>query len=77
MWGLAKRCRPTARGINQGLHASDVACAHLANNDGNRHATLTKACTHKPWRVRIDWASAAVACAHRPTAGDIGQGMLA
>jgi len=77
MWGSARRRRPTAGGNNQGLHASGVACAHLANNDGNRHATSTKACTYKLWCVRIGWASEAVACAHRPMASDISQGMLA
>ncbi|RAN86087.1 hypothetical protein B5P41_31325, partial [Bacillus sp. SRB_28] len=65
--------RPTTGDIGEGLHASDVACAHLANDVGNRHGASAKACTHKPWRVRIDWASTAVACTHRPTIGDIGQ----
>jgi len=77
MWGPARRRRQTAGDINQGLHASDMACAHLANNDGNRHTTSTKACTHKSWRVRGAWASAAVACTHQLTAGEIIQGMLA
>ena len=42
---------------------------------GNRHGASAKACTHKPWRVRIDWESTAVAGTHRPTTGDIGQGL--
>jgi len=64
-----------AGGISEGLHASDVACAHLANDVGNRHGASAKACTHKLWRVRIDWASTAVARTDQPTTGDIGQGL--
>ncbi|RAN66263.1 hypothetical protein B5P40_31960, partial [Bacillus sp. SRB_8] len=32
MWASGKRRRPTAGGISQGLHASDVACAHRASD---------------------------------------------
>jgi len=71
----ARRRPPTAGGISQGLHASDIASAHLANDVEQRHATSAKACTLQPWCVRIGWASPAVACAHRPTTGDIGQGL--
>jgi len=67
--------RPTTGDIGEGLHASDVACVHLANDIGNRRGASAKACTHNPWRVRIDWASTAVACTHRTTIGDIGQGL--
>ena len=64
-----------AGGISEGLHASDVACAHLANDVGNRHGASAKACTHQSWRVRIGWVSPAVTCAHHPTAGENGQGL--
>jgi len=77
MWASARRLHPTAGGISQGLQGTDVACAHLANDVGNRHAASAKACTHKPWNVRIGWASPAVACAHQPTAGDTYQGLHA
>jgi len=73
--GVIQAKWPTAGGISEGLHASDVACAHLANDVGNRHGASAKACTHKPWRVRIDWASTAVARTDQPTTGDIGQGL--
>jgi len=52
-----------------------VVCAHLANDVGNWHGASAKACTHKPWRVRIDWASTVMAYSNRPTTGDIGQGL--
>jgi len=71
---VRRRC-PTACGISQGLHASDVACADLANDVGHRLAATAKACTHQPWCVHIGWASPVAACAHRPTAGDIVQGL--
>jgi hypothetical protein len=61
--------------IIQGLHALDVACAHLVNAVGQRHAESTNAFTHQPWCVRIGWAPPTKACAHRPTTGDIGQGL--
>jgi len=73
--GVIQAKCPTAGGISEGLHASDVACAHLANDVGNRHGALAKACTHKPWRVHIKWASTAVSCTDQPTTGDIGQGL--
>ena len=77
MWhvGVIQATSPTAGGISEGLHASDVAYAHLANDVGNRHGESAKACTHKPWRVCIDWASTVMACTNRPTTGDIGQGL--
>ena len=73
--GVIQATSPTAGGISEGLHASDVACAHLANDVGNRHRESAKACTHKPWRVCIDWTSKVMACTNRPTTGDIGQGL--
>jgi len=30
-------------------------------------ATSVKACTHQPWRVRLGWATSAMAYAHRPS----------
>jgi len=57
----------------------DVACAHLVNDVdvGQRHAESANASTHQPWCVRIGWAPPAKARAHRPTTGDIGQGLHA
>jgi len=71
----ARRRPPTAGGISQGLHASDIACANLANDVEQRHAASAKVCTLQSWCVRIGWASPAVASAHRPLTGDIGQGL--
>ena len=69
-----RHCR-TAGSISLDLNAFDVACAHLASDVGQRHASSDKACTYQPWRVRIDWASTAVARTDQPTTGDIGQGL--
>jgi len=66
MWASARRRHPTTGGISQGLQASDVACAHLANDVGNRHAASAKASTHKPWNVRM-------AGRHRPWPTRVGQ----
>jgi len=45
--------QPTTGDIDQGLHASTVACAHLANDVGQRDAASAKVCTKQPWRVLI------------------------
>jgi len=50
----ARRRRLTAGSISQDLDAFDVACAHLASDVGQRHASSSKACTYQPWRVHID-----------------------
>jgi len=52
--------RLTACDISQGLHASTVACAHLAKDIGQRHAASAK-----------DWATSAVVYVHGPRTGDI------
>ncbi|KAG5610865.1 hypothetical protein H5410_022146 [Solanum commersonii] len=46
--------RPTAGGISQGLHASNVACLHRASNIGKWQATSAKACTHRMRGTRQD-----------------------
>ena len=38
MWASGKWRRPTSCGISEGMNASDVACAHLAKDVGQRHA---------------------------------------
>jgi len=45
------RRRPTAGGISLGLHASDVADAHLASDVDQRQAASTK--RHWSWTARI------------------------
>jgi len=40
--------------VGQRQAASDVACAHLANNVGQQHAPSAMAYTDQSWRVRID-----------------------
>ncbi|KAG5614931.1 hypothetical protein H5410_014755 [Solanum commersonii] len=57
MWASSKQRQPMADNRNQVLHASAVACAHLANNVGQRHAASAKAYTNQMWRVRIGRAS--------------------
>ena len=57
------------------MNTSDVACAHLANDVDQRHATSAKAYTHQPWRVPIGWATYSLACEHRPNLAHINRGM--
>ena len=57
MWASGKWRRPTSCGISEAMNTSDVACAHLANDVDQRHATSAKAYTHQPWRVPIGWAT--------------------
>ena len=60
------RRRPTAGSISQRLHASDVACAHMAKDVGQRHVISAKTCTHQSWHVRIAWVISTLNCAHQP-----------
>ena len=48
-----KRRRPTVVNISQGLHVSNVPCAHRATDDVQRQVASAKACTHRMWHVRI------------------------
>jgi len=59
MCASGKRRRPTAGGISQGLHTSDVACAHRANNVGQWQVALAKACMLRMRHVRIGQAMSA------------------
>ncbi|KAG5614925.1 hypothetical protein H5410_014749 [Solanum commersonii] len=69
MWASGKRRRQTAGDINPGLHASEVACVHMANEVGQWYVTSAMACTHQSWRVRM-------AGHHRPWLVRIGQRQL-
>ncbi|KAG5614900.1 hypothetical protein H5410_014724 [Solanum commersonii] len=57
MWASSKKRQPMAGNRSQVLHASVRACAHLANNVGQRHATSAKAYTNQMWRRRNGKAS--------------------
>ena len=48
-----------------------IKCGVCAS--GKRH--LPTACMHQSCHARIDCATSSVACAHRPTTGDIAQGL--
>jgi len=52
--------QPTIGDIDQGLHASTEACAHLSKDIGQRDVASAK-----------DWATSAVVYVHGPTTGDI------
>jgi len=71
--------RPTAGGISHGLHASDVACAYLANDIGQRQAASAKDYTFQPWRVCNGWATLASAndMHHQPRPARISRGVCA
>jgi len=62
-----KQHRPTACSINQGLHASVVACAHRLGVTGRDLRTSAMACTHQLWRVRIWQTTSANSIQHACT----------
>ena len=67
--GWATSASLIAGGIIQGLHSSDVACAHLANDIAQWHTSSAKSYMHQSWHVPIGRATSAIACPHRP--GDV------
>uniref|UniRef100_A0A3Q7GJ76 Uncharacterized protein n=1 Tax=Solanum lycopersicum TaxID=4081 RepID=A0A3Q7GJ76_SOLLC len=56
---FGKRCLSMEGSITQGLHTSEMACAHKVSNFGHCNATSAKACTHWSWRVCIGRATIA------------------
>uniref|UniRef100_M1DNR4 Uncharacterized protein n=1 Tax=Solanum tuberosum TaxID=4113 RepID=M1DNR4_SOLTU len=72
-----KQYRPMAGGISKGLHASDVACAHRANNVGQWEVELAKACILRIWHVRIGQAMETLAMAYSHQPGVIDHGLSA
>ena len=73
----AHRLGVTGRGLRASAKACTLQpwCVHIWQTTSANN--MQHACTYQPWPVRIGWATSVMTCAHRPTAGEIGQGLHA
>lgn len=63
---ITKTTSSTTSNFKQGLHASDLFCAHLQSDIRQCHALSLKTLVHNMWLVYIDWAilNSAKGCQH-------------
>ena len=52
--------------IQQRFACTDVACSYVSSDAGQRYTPLSKACTHQPLYVHIDWETWVMVLEHHP-----------
>jgi len=73
----AHRLSVTGRDLRASAHACTHQLWHVRIWQTSSANSMQHACTYQSWPMRIGWATSVVTCAHRPTAGEIGQGLHA
>ena len=73
----AHRLGVTGRDLRALAHACTHQLWHVRIWQTSSANSMQHACTYQSWPMRIGWATSVVTCAHRPTAGEIGQGLHA